>query len=363
MPFSGMRIGLVGPLPPPAGGMANQTRQLAELLRSAQACVEVIPVNPPYQPAWIGRVAFLRAVFRLVPYLFALWRAAGKADLMHVMANSGWSWHLFAAPAIWISWIRRTPVIVNYRGGEAREFLEHAQGIVRCSMNRVAALIVPSGFLQEVFATFGMSARIVPNIIDLSRFYPGKSVGGQRIHLVVARNLEPLYDNETALKAFQTVLRQFPQARLTIAGTGPEDSRLRDLSRQLGVSDQVGFVGRLDREAMADLYRRSDVMINPSRADNMPNSLLEAMASGVPVVTTDVGGIPYMVRHEATALLVKPGDYEAMAAAILRLVTDQELRASISSAATAEVRRYTWDNVAPILAAVYRGAIERSAES
>ena len=100
MKFSALRVLLVGPLPPPAGGMANQTRQLAELLRAEGAQVEVVQVNAPYRPAWAERLKGVRALFRLLPYLLHLWRGCGRADVVHVMANSGWSWHLFAAPAV-----------------------------------------------------------------------------------------------------------------------------------------------------------------------------------------------------------------------------------------------------------------------
>ena len=118
-----VRIGLVGPLPPPSGGMANQTRQLANLLKQEGAEVEIVQVNAPYRPQWIGKVKGVRALFRLIPYLLRMWRVAGQVQLFHVMANSGWAWHLFAAPAVWIGWLRRKPVIINYRGGEAASFL------------------------------------------------------------------------------------------------------------------------------------------------------------------------------------------------------------------------------------------------
>ncbi|MEO7160301.1 MAG: hypothetical protein ABIX00_07325, partial [Polaromonas sp.] len=82
--------------------MANQTRQLGELLTAAGATVTTVQVNAPYRPRWVARVPVLRSVFRLMPYLAALWRAAGQVDIFHIMANSGWSWHLFAAPAVWV---------------------------------------------------------------------------------------------------------------------------------------------------------------------------------------------------------------------------------------------------------------------
>lgn len=356
--FDGLRIGLVGPLPPPAGGMANQTRQLAELLCGERASVLLVQTNAPYRPAFVAQVPVVRAFFRLVPYLYALWRVAGRTDVLHVMANSGWSWHLFAAPAIWTARARRVPVVVNYRGGEAASFLARSEALVRWSMKRATTLAVPSAFLERVFARHGMAAQVVPNIIDLARFRPDD--GAQRTpgaHVVVARNLEPIYDNETALRAFAQVLDRRPDARMTIAGSGPEEPRLKALATELGIGQAVRFSGKLDRDAMASLYRSADVSLNPSLADNMPNSVLESMASGVPVVSTNVGGVPFIVQHGVTALLVEPKDADAMAAAILRVLGEPSLHAALTAAGVADVRRYTWTQVKTGLAAIYRAAI------
>jgi glycosyltransferase involved in cell wall biosynthesis len=360
MGLAGLHVGLVGPLPPPAGGMANQTRQLAELLRSAQADVSLVQSNAPYRPAWAGRVPVLRALFRLVPYLLRLWRAAGRSDVLHVMANSGWSWHLFAAPAIWVARWRQVPVVVNYRGGEAAEFLTRSQRVVRWSMGSIARLIVPSGFLKEVFGRCGMVAEIVPNIVDLSRFRPAAVRPPSTPHLVVARNLEAIYDNATALQAFAQVLARVPDARLTLAGTGPEHAALEALAQRLGVAAQVTFAGRLEREAMAALLRDCAVALNPSRVDNTPNSVLEAWASGVPVVSTNVGGVPFIAQHGVTALLVPPQDAAAMADAVVRVLSDAALAGQLSSNGLAQAQHYTWERVAPRLAEVYRAAIDVS---
>lgn len=351
-----LRIGLIGPLPPPSGGMANQTRQLGELLVAAGAQVTTVQVNAPYRPTWIGQVPLVRSVFRLLPYLSALWRAAGNSDVFHIMANSGWSWHLFAAPAVWVARCRGVTVVVNYRGGEAADFLQRSAGLVRFTMRRVAALVVPSGFLQGVFRRFGMPAEIVPNIIDLSRFHPREPVRAGAAHLVVARNLEALYDNETAIRAFEIVQQQFPQARLTLAGSGPQESYLRDLVRTRGLTDAVRFTGRLERDAMAALYRSADLMLNPSLADNTPNSVLEAWASGVPVVSTNVGGIPHLAQDGVTASLVPPSNPVAMAQACVALLSDETLWRQRAQAGLREAQRYTWSCVRPILAGIYQQA-------
>ncbi len=355
--FKGLRVCVVGPQPPPPGGMAAQTAQLCELLKSAQAEVRLVQTNAPYRPAIVGAVPVLRAFFRLLPYIASLWRNVGRSDVMHVMANSGWSWHLFAAPAVWVARARGVPAVVNYRGGEAAQFLARQVHIVRNSLERASALIVPSGFLEQIFLRHGFKSLIVPNVIDLALFSPGdndSSAFGDAPHLIVARNLEPIYDNATAIRAFAVVQQSWPKARLTLAGIGPERRALELLADELGVRDAVHFAGRLDRAAMAALVRRSHVSLNPSLVDNMPNSVLEALASGVPVVSTSVGGVPYVVDHDRTALLVPPGAPAAMADAVLRLLGDAELRQRLSEAGLRAVLRYRWSEVAPLLADVYR---------
>jgi len=348
-----LHIGLVGPLPPPYGGMANQTQQLAELLRSEGLQVSLVQTNAPYSPQWVSGLPVIRAFFRLMPYLYALWRLAGHCDVIHVMANSGWSWHLFAAPAVWIAKLRKVPVVVNYRGGEAETFLAKSARSVRFTMRQASRLIVPSGFLKAVFTRFDMPVSVVPNIIDITRFNNPAPYRAKRNHLLVARNLEPIYDNETAIRALFLVHRSNPEATLTIAGSGPLAESLRALAQSLGLAESVIFTGRLDRNAMAQAYRAADIAINPSLVDNMPNSVLEAMASGVPVVSTHVGGVPYIVTDEQTALLVPPNSPEAMANAILRLMNDPALSTKLVDNSLAEVKKYTWQQVWPLLAELY----------
>lgn len=343
MSLSGLKVALVGPLPPPAGGMANQTRQLAELLQREGADVTIVQVNRAYRPSIVGRIRGVRALFRLVPYALQLWRVMGRVDLLHVMANSGWSWHLFAVPAIWIGRIKGITVLVNYRGGEAASFLAHAGASVRRTLGSTNTLVVPSGFLQRIFDRYGIASEVVPNIVDLDRFHPAEaSARPVAAHLLVARNLEPIYDIATGLRAFALVKRAVVDARLTVAGSGPELGALRSLSVELGVADAVDFCGALDREQMAALYRKATVVLNPSRVDNMPNSVLEAMASGVPVVSTNVGGVPFVLRDGVTGMLVAPGDPVAMAKAIERLLTDSQFAAQIRDAALRDVQQYAW---------------------
>ncbi len=353
--LAGLTIGLVGPVPPPAGGMAMQTRQLAELLQADQARVDFVPTHAPTRPAWVADVRWIRALFRIVPYVFRLWRTAGRCDVIHVMANSGWSWHLYAAPAVWIAKVRKVPIIVNYRGGEAPVFLRRSGRVVAATMRRASRLVVPSAFLRETFARHGMTAGVVPNIVDLSVFRPGEPVPPPQIF--VARNLEAIYGIDTAVRAFARVRQVHSAARLVVAGTGPEEGFLRSLVHDLHLDDAVEFTGRMERETLAVRLRESSVALNPSRVDNMPNSLLEALASGVPIVSTDVGGIPHLVEREKTALLVPHDDPEAMARAVLRLLGDPDLAARLRHAGLTAADAYGWNAVRPLWCATYRAVV------
>jgi L-malate glycosyltransferase len=274
---------------------------------------------------------------------------------LHIMANSGWSWHLFAAPAIWIGRLRGKAVLVNYRGGEAASFLDHSFFTVKMSLRRAQVLAVPSQFLHQIFAGYGFAVRIVPNIIDLDRFTPASpAVDKIDPHIVVARNLEPIYDNATALRAFALVKREIPGARLTIAGSGPDLPMLNRLAQELGISNAVTFSGRLDNERMALLYRSARIVLNPSLADNMPNSILEALACGVPVISTSVGGVPFLVTHEKTALLVPVQDPQA----ILRVLNDSLLAQRLTVAGLSLAQEFSWPKVRESLFAAYHSAQE-----
>lgn len=351
------RVCIVGPLPPPSGGMANQCEQLVRLLSNDGLQVDLVRNNPPYRPAWVGRVPVLRALCRLLPYLAQLRRACASAQVVHVFANSGWAWHLFAAPALWAARLAGTPAIVNYRGGLADSFLQDAPRHVVHSLRGVALRVTPSAYLQRVFRKHGIAAEVVPNIIDLSRFSPrARRDFGDAPRLLVARNLEPIYDIPTAIRAFAQVRRRHAGATLTVAGSGPELPALQALVTRLELGAAVRFTGRVENAAMPDLYAEADCVLNPSTVDNMPISLLEAFACAVPVISTCAGGIPDMLEHGVTGLLVPIGDADAMAAQACRVLEDRSLAARLTSAALAEAERYSWPRVKALWLDAYQRA-------
>ncbi len=354
---TGLHIGLVGPLPPPFGGMANQTRQLHDLLMSEGIKVTLIQTNAPHSPRILEHLKGVRAVFRLLAFVFQVWRLADKVDVIHVLANSGWSWQLFSAPVVWIGWLRKIPVIVNYRGGEAANYFRRSFKRVRPTMNRARLIVVPSDYLKKIFADFGFGAQVIPNIINTDRFRPAanhKTPSDQMRHLIITRNLETIYGLSTAIEALSLLKNRIPEIKLSIAGTGPQKKELQHLVKQLGLENNVFFKGKLRPDEVASLCRHAGIMLNPTTVDNMPNSLLEAMASGLPVVTTNVGGIPYFAEHERTALLVPANDPQAMANEVTRLLETPSLYRKLVVNGLEEVKQYTWPSIKKQWLGVYR---------
>jgi glycosyltransferase involved in cell wall biosynthesis len=153
-----------------------------------------------------------------------------------------------------------------------------------------------------------------------------------------------MYNVGCLLRAFAIIQQSRPDARLIVAGDGSQRGELEVLARELKLRN-VEFRGRVPPERMPELYNAADVYLNSSNIDNMPGSIIEAFASGLPVVTTDAGGIPYIVNDGVTGMMTACDDYRAVASGALRLLGDQSLASAMTSRARQECNRYSWDSV------------------
>jgi glycosyltransferase involved in cell wall biosynthesis len=190
-----------------------------------------------------------------------------------------------------------------------------------------------------VFAKFGLKAQAIYNIVELDRF-PYKERQQLRPLFLVSRLLEPLYNVACVLRAFALIQKRHPEARLTVAADGWLRPELEALAQDLALRN-TEFIGFVPFEKMPDMYAAADVYLTATDIDNMPSSITECMASGLPVVTTDAGGIPYIVTHEKTCLMIPRNDHQAMANAVFRLLEDPELAIRITRNAREASRRFT----------------------
>jgi glycosyltransferase involved in cell wall biosynthesis len=158
-----------------------------------------------------------------------------------------------------------------------------------------------------------------------------------------------------AIRAYEIVKRHHADARLDIAGSGTEEAALVAWVKEKGIKDVI-FHGAINHQQIPQFLNSADVLLNPANVDNLPTSLLEAFASGVAVVSTNVGGIPDLLGDSAAAALVRPDDHEAMAARIMELMANPELATSMAGAARAIAEKYCWEAVRKgLLRAYYPG--------
>jgi glycosyltransferase involved in cell wall biosynthesis len=351
-------IAMVAPSLNILGGQAVQANALAEQLRGEGYDVRCLPIDPrfPRGMRWVRRARFVRTVVNECLYVPSLGKVR-HADIVHVYSASYWSFLLAPLPAVLIARQLGKPVLLNYHSGEAADHLAHWGALIHPWLRMVDLIVVPSKYLQGVFASHGYRARVIHNTVDTSRFrYRPRTP--LRPHFLSVRNLEPHYGVEQTLIAYALLKTTFPDARLTVSGVGSQERELHQLCHALGVSD-VRFLGRVEPEAMPALYDSADCFLNSSYIDNQPLSHLEAMASGLPIITTGVGDIVNMMGEGTYGVLVPTGDPAAMAKAATVLLEQPERALLMAQRARQALGQYAWPSVSEQWAQAYdelRGA-------
>jgi glycosyltransferase involved in cell wall biosynthesis len=343
---STIRVAVVAPSMNILGGQAVQALRLIEGLRSERGFdASLLPINPglPGPFASLQKIKYLRTVITSILYAGMLFIRLPRFDVVHIFSASYFSFLLAPTPAILIAKLYRKPVILNYHSGEAEDHLERWRRVVLPVFGLADRIVVPSGYLVAVFARFNIEAEAVFNTVNLDEF-AFRDRRPLRPVLLSNRNLEKRYNVECVLRAFRLVQRRAPESRLIVAGDGAERSRLEKLVDELGLAG-VEFAGAADPREMPGLYSRADIFVNASVVDNMPLSIIEAFAAGLPVVTSDAGGIPYLVSDGENGLLVSQDDCESLARAVLTLLDDGDLAERLIAAARADSEKYTWKSV------------------
>lgn len=342
-PARKLQVAVVAPSLRYVGG---QSVQAELLLRNWKDDPEVqatlLPVDPDFPRGlrWAARVPVLRTIIREPLYLLSLWRNLRSAEIAHIFSASYSSFLLAPLPAWFIARARGVKTLINYHSGECKDHLQHSP-IARRILRNSDTVVVPSGFLAAVLREFEIDARVVPNVVDLSE-YRYRQRNRLRAHLVCTRGFHPYYGVDVVVKAFAEIQKRFPDAQLDLVGGGPSEQQIRELVRQMKMTG-VNFVGVASRSQMPNFYDAADIFINGSNLDNMPVSILEAFASGTPVVSTAPEGIRYMVTHERTGLLSDIGDAGGLAGNILRILGDPTLGLHLAQNARDSLREYTWE--------------------
>ena len=321
---------------PGTGGISGQVEKI-------HACLDEEGINNAIFSVKGSTLYRLKAFFKLA-------FTGRHYDVFHIHTCS-YGGFLSAVIGVTIGKLLKKRIVLTYHGGGGLAFFEKRHRFVRFFLTKTDTNIVLSGFLGEIFEKFDIPYTIIPNIIefDKGKFRERESI---RPKFISIRSLEPLYNIPCILKAFQLVKKDTPEATLLIVGGGSQKELLEQFVTQNKISG-VTFTGRVDNSKIYEYLDQSDIMLSSPTIDNMPVSLLEAFNAGLLVISSNVGGIPYMIEDGKNGLLFNSDNPQQLAEKMLFAVNNPEQTLSMTQSANGSLWKYTWKNVKPMLFQAY----------
>lgn len=285
---------------------------------------------------------------RLFDMINTAWTFRRKYSVALIDVYSG-SAFLWAEAVAFILHVLGKPFILTLHGGNMPAFAAGRQRRVKRLLRLAAAVTTPSRYLLEKMHIYRDDIILLPNFLDLSAYkfrlreYPSRS-------LLWLRSFHDIYNPSLAIRVLQRLKNSFPEIKLIMVGPDKGDGSLQSAmktAKELGIADKIEITGSVSKKEVPDWLDKCCIFINTTNVDNTPVSVLEAMASGLCVVSTDVGGIPYLLSDEHDALLVPPDDPAAMASAIQRILTEPGLAKRLSLNGRKKVEQFDWSVIVP----------------
>lgn len=242
-------------------------------------------------------------------------------------------------------------IVLTYHGGGGEAFFDKHPRLVRRYLKKTDANIVLSGFLAKIFEKHQLPFTVIPNIVEMDdlRFKNRLSI---QPRFICIRAHEELYNIPCILRAFQQVQRQVPEATLMLVGGGSLHEDLMRQAEQMGISNVV-FTGRVDNSLIMRFLDQADVMLSAPKVDNMPVSLIEAMNAGLLVISSRVGGVPYMIKDAENGLLFESDNDAELAEKMIWAIEHQDEAIRMLRKAKQSVQQYQWINIKDKLFTAY----------
>ena len=319
------------------GGISGQVEILQKKLQEEGLVCDIISTKG-------SAFRRIRAAFRIL--------SLGKGyDVFHIHACSGRGFFP-AIIGVTAGRLLQKRVVLTYHGGGAAEFFARRTTLVRHFLTRTSVNIALSGFVGHIFDRYGIPYAVIPNIIELDESHFRFREVFQP-HFISIRTLEETYNIRCTIRAFQEVKKSLPKATLAIVGDGPQRTELEALVKERDIRD-VSFYGRVDNQEIYSYLDRADIMVSSSSVDNMPVSVLECFNAGLLVISSRVGGVPYMIEDGVSGLLYDFNDETMLAEKMLWGATHHQDCRQIVAHAKASLQQYTWASIREKLFKVYQ---------
>jgi glycosyltransferase involved in cell wall biosynthesis len=328
------RICFVGPMiGKHPGCVTTQDEVLANLFRSDGRAVLSVSHK-------LGRLA------RVIDIAWTLLAKRGDIDILCLSVYGGPSFVVEDIASL-LGKLFGFRIIMHFHGGALPQFLGRFPGWARRVLRRADVMVVPSKYLSRCLKGFGCELRIIPNVVDISQ-YSYRQMRELRPRLLWMRSFHDIWNPRMALRVLRRMLHDGFAASLVMAGQDKGMlGTLRKEAQEMGVDGAVSFPGFLDVRAKRRYGEECDIFISTNRIDNTPVALIEAWAMGLPVVSTNVGGVPDLVCDGETGLLVDSDDDKSMAERVSELVRDARLARHLSESGRQKAEDCSWEKVRP----------------
>jgi len=251
---------------------------------------------------------------------FVLFIKGRKYDIFHIHGCSFFGFFPIVI-GVMIGKLLKKKIIITYHGGELYEFINKYKTKVIYFLNKADIITVPSKYLQNILNNNSIKSKYLPNIIRDDNVYFKKREKLKPI-LIVTRTLDEVYNIPLSIMAFKDLKKVVPDAKLKIVGDGKLKNEILELVKKENIDD-IEFIGRVPNSKIGEILNTADIFINPSNKDNMPLSLFEALACGLPVISTNVGGIPDYFTDGINGFLIEPNNKEQLTNKILYVLNNQ----------------------------------------
>jgi glycosyltransferase involved in cell wall biosynthesis len=270
-------------------------------------------------------------------------RGIPQANIVHIFASSFQELVCFGFPAIVLGGFFRRRLILHLQSSETLALLKERKTLILPCLRYVDRIIVPSEHGRGILKSIGLRSEKAVDMVDPDLF-PSRRVSTLQPRILVACPLEPQNNVGTVIRACLMVKQKYPRTELVILGKGQQRRELELLaSRDNGYG--IEFVDRVRRDQTGEYLHEADLYVNASSSGDIPISLLEALASGIPVISSRVGGVSEVITDGHSGLLFEAGNEVDLANRIIQLIEDDRLTAELSVRARAEAEKHAWDNM------------------
>lgn len=288
--------------------------------------------------------SYKNKVLRLSHMLYTLWFQRGQTDYVLIDTYSTQNFYYAVVVAKLCSWLK-LPYIPILHGGNLPERLRQSPKRCKALFHKALVNVSPSYYLKQAFKARGYDKVLyIPNTLTIED-YPYKQRPINIIKLLWVRSFAEIYNPLLAVKVLKLLTDKGFKAELCMVGPD-SDGSLTKVKEYCGLHKlDVKFTGKLQKKEWLSKAKDYNIFLNTTNFDNTPVSVIEAMALGLPVVSTNVGGMPYLIDHGKEGLLVNPDDVEVMTRAILELYNNQNLVVTLTANARQKVEQFDWEVV------------------